>query len=185
MGKCCTCFFVFVLAVNNNSIIFFTDCFGTVPYFFYEWTCRIILNRINSFFFQKVFYFYSSAECGNYHDIIGSYFIPPDKLFAIIIHYKFYTAVLQVFVYVGIVNHFAKQKNSLAGIFIDCFIGNLNCVLNPITESKVACNQKYNRTKIQTCRCKILFARIVLFTQLFYVRYNRTLIMCGDIKLLH
>ena len=81
--------------------------------------------------------FQRCAEGGDHHHIVCCKRTEWDQRRAGCILEEADTAFLQVAVYVGIVDHFAKQENTLAGVFIHCAESNVNSILYTITETEV------------------------------------------------
>lgn len=93
--------------------------------------------------------------------------------------------MLQVFIYLRVMDHFTQQENAFAGILFNGSESNFNSVLHPIAEAKMPGKVDMERTEVEKGGGKVFFQLILLFPAVLDITDQATPVAGRNIELLH
>lgn len=136
-------------AVNDHGILPLAKLPRAIPDLFDKGARCVPLIGVDAPFRQPLCSLKRRAECRNDHDVIGRQVVPRDELLSIGIHDEADSPLPQIFIDMGIVDHFREKEDSLLRIHRERSIGDLDSILDAEAEAEMACDLQAKWTQIE------------------------------------
>ena len=171
--------------MDDHRVVFAPKLRRPFPHLLHKGTGRVVLLHVHPEVGELRLQFGGGPKGRHDHHIFRRQGLQRHQRLAQGVLQELDAAALQIGIHLRVVDHLAQQVNPLAGVLCDGLVADLDRVLHPEAEPKVARQLDPHRPEVQHAWREVLFAGIQRFATCFDPRNDGAPVKVRDVETAH